>query len=107
MHCLIFFHGASLHRYVNWGQQAFASYRPRCLLIIHAVEIKPLRRGGDPRAASVAPFQNYRNRPGAQSPSPQFVGNARVEYDQRKALEGADFVYAKNWAAYAEQTVWK
>ncbi|MBQ2526773.1 MAG: N-acetylornithine carbamoyltransferase [Bacteroidales bacterium] len=29
-----------------------------------------------------------------------FVGNARVEYDQDKALEGADFVYAKNWAAY-------
>jgi len=32
---------------------------------------------------------------------PAFVGNARVEYDQDKALEGADFVYAKNWAAYA------
>ncbi len=31
---------------------------------------------------------------------PQFVGNARVEYDQMKAFEGADFVYAKNWAAY-------
>ena len=29
---------------------------------------------------------------------PRFVGNARVEYDQRKALEGADFVYAKNWS---------
>ncbi len=28
----------------------------------------------------------------------RFVGNARVEYDQRKALEGADFVYAKNWS---------
>ena len=29
---------------------------------------------------------------------PKFVGNARVEYDQIKALEGADFVYAKNWS---------
>ncbi len=29
---------------------------------------------------------------------PKFVGNARVEYDQRKALEGAHFVYAKNWS---------
>jgi len=29
---------------------------------------------------------------------PQFVAGARVEYDQRKALEGADFVYAKNWS---------
>ncbi len=33
---------------------------------------------------------------------PKFVGGARVEYDQDKALEGADFVYAKNWAAYAD-----
>lgn len=32
---------------------------------------------------------------------PAFVGNAKVEYDQDKALEGADFVYAKNWAAYS------
>lgn len=32
--------------------------------------------------------------------APEFVGNARVEHDQRKALEGADFVYAKNWSAY-------
>ena len=29
---------------------------------------------------------------------PRFVGGARVEYDQMKALEGADFVYAKNWS---------
>ncbi len=29
---------------------------------------------------------------------PEFVGDARVEYDQMKALEGADFVYAKNWS---------
>lgn len=33
---------------------------------------------------------------------PRFVGNARVEYDQRKAFEGADFIYAKNWSAYNE-----
>lgn len=31
---------------------------------------------------------------------PKFVGNAKVEYDQDKALKGADFVYAKNWSAY-------
>ena len=29
---------------------------------------------------------------------PEFVGGAKVEYDQMKALEGADFVYAKNWS---------
>lgn len=33
---------------------------------------------------------------------PKFVGNAKVEYDQDKALAGADFVYAKNWSAYAD-----
>ena len=29
---------------------------------------------------------------------PRFAGNARIEYNQMKALEGADFVYAKNWS---------
>ena len=29
---------------------------------------------------------------------PQFVGDARVEYDQMRAFEGADFIYAKNWS---------
>lgn len=33
---------------------------------------------------------------------PKFVRGAKVEYDQDKALAGADFVYAKNWAAYAD-----
>ena len=34
--------------------------------------------------------------------SEKFVRDARVEYDQMKAFEGADFVYAKNWAAYQD-----
>lgn len=34
--------------------------------------------------------------------APPFVGKAKVEYDQHKALEGADFVYAKNWSAYTD-----
>jgi N-succinyl-L-ornithine transcarbamylase len=29
---------------------------------------------------------------------PKFVGDAIVEYDQHKAFEGADFIYAKNWS---------
>ena len=29
---------------------------------------------------------------------PRFVGHARVEYNQMKAFEGADFIYAKNWS---------
>ena len=32
----------------------------------------------------------------------KFTAGAKIEYDQRKALEGADFVYAKNWSAYAD-----
>lgn len=28
----------------------------------------------------------------------KFAGNARVEYNQRKAFEGANFIYAKNWS---------
>ncbi len=31
-----------------------------------------------------------------------FVQNATVEYDRQKAFEGADFVYAKNWASFRE-----
>ncbi len=30
----------------------------------------------------------------------QFTQDAQIEYDQDKALEGADFVYAKNWSSY-------
>ena len=32
--------------------------------------------------------------------APEFVGHARVTHNQDEALEGADFVYAKNWAPY-------
>ncbi len=31
---------------------------------------------------------------------PSFTAGATIEYDQDKAFEGADFVYAKNWSAY-------
>ena len=32
--------------------------------------------------------------------APEVVGRAKVTHDQDEALRGADFVYAKNWAAY-------
>ncbi|WP_143305264.1 N-acetylornithine carbamoyltransferase [Chitinophaga vietnamensis] len=32
----------------------------------------------------------------------KFSGNARIEHDQDKALEGADFVYVKNWSSYKD-----
>lgn len=34
--------------------------------------------------------------------SSQFMGDLRPEYDQRKAFEDADFIYAKNWSSYTE-----
>ena len=33
--------------------------------------------------------------------SPEFVDGLTVEYDQRRAFEGADFIYAKNWSSYS------
>lgn len=39
--------------------------------------------------------------------APEFVGNATVEYNQYKALENADFVYAKNWSAYTGENYGK
>lgn len=33
---------------------------------------------------------------------PHFTAGATIEYDQDKALAGADFVYAKNWSAFAD-----
>jgi N-succinyl-L-ornithine transcarbamylase len=32
--------------------------------------------------------------------APEFVGKAKVIYDQNEALKGADFVYGKNWSSY-------
>ncbi len=32
--------------------------------------------------------------------SGSITGTANIEYDQDKALEGADFIYAKNWSSY-------
>jgi N-succinyl-L-ornithine transcarbamylase len=34
--------------------------------------------------------------------APEFVGKGQVIYDQNKALEGADFVYGKNWSSYSQ-----
>lgn len=38
---------------------------------------------------------------------PNFAGNAKIEYDQLKAFENADFIYAKNWAAYTGENYGK
>lgn len=33
---------------------------------------------------------------------PAFTAGATIEYNQEKAFEGADFIYGKNWSAYAD-----
>jgi N-succinyl-L-ornithine transcarbamylase len=33
--------------------------------------------------------------------APEFMGDLKVEYNQMKAFEGADFIYAKNWSSYS------
>ncbi len=32
----------------------------------------------------------------------QFTKGAHLEYDQKKAFEGADYIYAKNWSSYRD-----
>ncbi|MHA8101651.1 acetylornithine carbamoyltransferase [Aquirufa nivalisilvae] len=34
--------------------------------------------------------------------APEFSGNANICYDPKKAFEGADFIYAKNWSSYED-----
>lgn len=34
--------------------------------------------------------------------APEIMGGLKPEYDQGKALEGADFVYVKNWSSFTE-----
>lgn len=34
--------------------------------------------------------------------APEYIGNAKVIYDQNEALKGADFVYGKNWSSYTQ-----
>ncbi len=53
---------------------------------------------------SFADFMNEANvdlvitHPEGYELDPKFVRGACVEYDQKRAFEGADFIYAKNWA---------
>ena len=38
---------------------------------------------------------------------PKVTAGAKIEYDQDKAFEGADFVYAKNWSCWNEENYGK
>ena len=56
---------------------------------------------------NVADYDFFITHPKGYELDPLFVGNARVEYDQMKAFEGAHFIYAKNWAAYSDENYGK
>jgi N-succinyl-L-ornithine transcarbamylase len=34
--------------------------------------------------------------------APEFAAGVTTEYNQRRAFDGADFIYAKNWSSYQE-----
>jgi N-succinyl-L-ornithine transcarbamylase len=57
---------------------------------------------------SFADFMNEANvdfviaHPEGYELDPSFVRGAKVEYNQLKAFEGADFIYAKNWSPFAD-----
>jgi N-succinyl-L-ornithine transcarbamylase len=34
--------------------------------------------------------------------APEFMGDLKVEYNQDKAFDGADFIYAKNWSSFSQ-----
>ena len=80
------------------------AHRPKVVLS-WAPHIKPI-----PHAVANS-FAEWTNRmdvdfvithPEGYELNPRFSGNARIEHDQLKALEGADFVYVKNWSSYVE-----
>lgn len=80
------------------------AHRPKVVLS-WAPHIKPL-----PHAVANS-FAEWMNRqdvelvithPEGYELNPRFAGKARIEYNQQKALEGADFVYVKNWSSYAD-----
>ncbi|GHT75901.1 N-acetylornithine carbamoyltransferase [Bacteroidia bacterium] len=57
---------------------------------------------------SFADFMNEANvdfvitHPEGYELDPQFVRGATIEYNQEKAFQHADFIYAKNWSAFAD-----
>ncbi|MGZ3862337.1 MAG: acetylornithine carbamoyltransferase [Bacteroidia bacterium] len=84
----------------NWS----GIYKPKVVLT-WAPHIKPLPQAV---ANSFAEWMNKTDayftitHPPGYELAEDFVKNATVEYNQNEALEGADFVYVKNWSSYKE-----
>ena len=86
----------------------FVKYSGRPVVAMETATVHPLQAFADLitihekwtelNACPATKPAHKRPQPEGYELDPKFVGDAHVEYDQRKALEDADFVYAKNWS---------
>lgn len=85
-------------------QEHRGTRRPKVVLT-WAPHIKPIPQ---PVANSFAEWMHHSDvefvitHPEGYELDPHFTGNTPIEYNQQKALEGADFVYVKNWSSYRD-----
>ena len=85
-------------------QEHLPKHRPKVVLT-WAAHIKPIPH---PVANSFAEWMCRSEvdfvvtHPEGYELDPHFTGHASIEYNQQKALEGADFVYVKNWSSYRD-----
>lgn len=73
------------------------------IILTWAPHIKPLPQSV-PNSFAEWALKCFRNLTIVQPPgyelSKQFTKGATIEYDRKKALEGADFIYVKNWSSF-------
>ena len=73
------------------------------IVLTWAPHIKPLPQSV-PNSFAEWTLKCFRNLTIVQPPgyelSSQFTEGATIEYDRKKALEGADFIYVKNWSSF-------
>ena len=83
----------------NWGNKV-QSKRPKVVLTWapHPKSLPQAVPNSFAEWMNVADVDFVITHPEGYELDPKFVGNAHVEYDQKKAFEGADFIYAKNWS---------
>lgn len=86
------FGGAPVHRTPNKRPKVVLTWAPHPKALPQAV---PNSFAEWMRAADVDFVITH---PEGYELDPEFAGDAKVEYDQMKAFEGADFIYAKNWS---------
>ena len=84
----------------NWGRKE----KPK-VVITWAPHVKALPQAVPNSFVEwmrVAPVDLTITHPEGYELAEKFAGGVSVEYNQKKALEGADFVYVKNWSSYQQ-----